>query len=295
MNRFLNKSPNLRASFIYKKNTQCVYTYLAHISKRIMPLDKDLLISELKRFKEEIGRIPLARDMDKTNGYPPYSEYYKHFGSWDAALCEAFNLPEKQPITKEFLIAEMRRFKKEKGRVPRYEDVGSKTGYPPASQYIKFFGSWKTARYIAFSDMKKDEEVNREYLISEMLRFKKEYGRHPEKVEMSKKNGYPPYGTYVKVFGSWYNALEEILNVKPTCILDKDFLISEIRRFKEENGRLPKAKEMCKYNGYPHMLRFYDAFGSWNNAMNAAFPEEERNISDKEDRVVKVANFQPLR
>lgn len=46
---------------------------------------------------------------------------------------------------KEFLKVELRRFYKEKGKVPTLRDLGIKAGYPSSTSYYKYFGDMKTA------------------------------------------------------------------------------------------------------------------------------------------------------
>ena len=50
---------------------------------KLVETDRDFLIAELLRFKEENNRIPRARDMKECNGYPSYNRYCKEFGSWE--------------------------------------------------------------------------------------------------------------------------------------------------------------------------------------------------------------------
>ena len=50
---------------------------------KLVETDRDFLIAELLRFKEENNRIPRARDMKECNGYPSYNRYCKVFGSWE--------------------------------------------------------------------------------------------------------------------------------------------------------------------------------------------------------------------
>ena len=50
----------------------------------------------------------------------------------------------------------------------------------------------------------------------------------------------------------------------------REYLINEIKRFYNENGRIPGNRDMCVYNGYPSYITFINEFGSWNNAVEAA-------------------------
>ena len=50
----------------------------------------------------------------------------------------------------------------------------------------------------------------------------------------------------------------------------KEFLISELQRFKKENRRNPKAINMQIKFGYPSYVTYQKRFGSWNSALLAA-------------------------
>jgi len=51
--------------------------------------DDDFLILELQRFKKENNRTPTTSEMSIKNGYPSYSAYVSHFGSFNNSLKKA--------------------------------------------------------------------------------------------------------------------------------------------------------------------------------------------------------------
>lgn len=50
----------------------------------------------------------------------------------------------------------------------------------------------------------------------------------------------------------------------------KEFLIDELQRFERRNGRIPKAKDMKKSNGYPSVKAYQRCFTLWSIALNEA-------------------------
>ena len=170
---------------------------------KLVGTDRDFLIAELLRFKEENNRIPRARDMKECNGYPSYNRYCREFGSWESVINEVFsNQEEMERIArKEFLIAELLRFRGENNRIPVELDMQVSNGYPSSWEYIKKFGSWNNALNEVF--------YNREYMIKELLRFEDENGRIPKPHEMKQEDGYISRSRYQEVFDSWANALKE--------------------------------------------------------------------------------------
>lgn len=47
-------------------------------------------------------------------------------------------------------------------------------------------------------------------------------------------------------------------------------LLDYLKKFYEENGRVPKTKDMLIKNGYPSVKVYQYRFGSWNNALKLA-------------------------
>lgn len=54
-----------------------------------MKYTEDKLISELQRFYDENGRVPVALDMQGKFGYPPFKTYARYFGSFNNAKIKA--------------------------------------------------------------------------------------------------------------------------------------------------------------------------------------------------------------
>lgn len=57
----------------------------------------------------------------------------------------------------------------------------------------------------------------------------------------------------------------------------KDFLISELHRFVEENGRVPSLHCMSPKFGYPSGSSYQNFFGSWNESLQKAGLEVNQN------------------
>jgi len=65
----------------------------------------EFLISEVKRFVKEKGRVPSSHEMCRINGYPSYSTYIKHFGSWNNILLKCgLNMHTKNKGTRKFIL-----------------------------------------------------------------------------------------------------------------------------------------------------------------------------------------------
>lgn len=167
--------------------------------------EKEFLIAQLLRFLKENDREPRARDMKEYNGYPSYNRYCREFGSWDYVINEVFSkqegLIQKRTADKEFLIAELLRFRNENNRIPVGLDMQISSGYPSLWEYIMRFGSWNNALNEVF--------YNKEYLIKEFLRFEEENGRIPKPHEIKREDGHIARSRYQEVFGSWAEAIRQ--------------------------------------------------------------------------------------
>lgn len=114
---------------------------------------KQMLLDELHRAYDVLGRVPMASDMKKSKGFINIGSYYRYFESFNSSLIEAgFEIYSTLGCTKysdEFLIAEINRFVKENNRSPTMGDFGKKTGYPHTDTYITRFGSWNDSLRLA--------------------------------------------------------------------------------------------------------------------------------------------------
>ena len=112
-----------------------------------------------------------------------------------------------------------------------------------------------------FSNHEEMERIARkEFLIAELLRFRRENNKIPVQLDMQVSNGYPSSWEYITKFGSWNNVLNEVF-------YNREYLIKELLRFEDENGRIPKPHEMKQEDRYIARSRYQEVFGSWANAL----------------------------
>ncbi|MDP4268311.1 MAG: hypothetical protein Q8880_12880 [Bacteroidota bacterium] len=115
------------------------------------------------------------------------------------------------------------------------------------------------------------KQYTEEFLIRELFRFIKIYGRLPIKRDMCVKKGFPSYRVYITYFGSWNKALLRAgLKIHDGLCYTKNFLIKELQRAAKNLGRVPTKRDMILKNGYPDYKIYQSYFGSWNNALIAA-------------------------
>lgn len=254
----------------------------SEIQKRIS--DEELL-SELQRVADNLGRTPKLSDLDE---YGKYSRgpYQVRFGSWNEAL-EAANLDLNRPtdIPKSDLIAELTRLADELGRTPTREDMTTSGKYG-ASTCQRTFGSWTAA--IEVAGLPPAEMGNRysdEELLNELRRLADAHRGKPPTTEEMNKEGRYSHRIYNIRFGSWRAALEAAgleLPLRYEEVSEAD-LIDDIQHVGTLVGGTPRFADIKELGEYqPDWYR--RAFGTWNNAVEAAGfePNVQRNVDPEE-------------
>lgn len=241
-----------------------------------------VLITELQRLADELGRIPAQRDMTQ-HGAHSTKTYQKKFGSWNEALKQAgLEINEEQNVTKFDLRDELERLADELERTPTSRDM-AKDGTYGVSTYLNKFGSWNDAVREVGLEPTRERNVPREDLIREIQRLAEKLGGTPTVTEM-RQHGCYGVSTYSNEFGTWNNALETAgVGTNKEKNVPKSDLLAEIHSLSEDLGRTPSALSMSKKGGYS-VGTYERRFGSWNEALREAgleinnrsdIPEEE--------------------
>ena len=169
---------------------------------------KQVLITELHRLADELGRTPKQTDMTQ-NGAHSTKTYQKKFGSWNEALKQAgLEVNEEQNITKSDLRDELERLADELGRTPTSRDIAEdgKYGVPT---YVNKFDSWNDALEAAgFTPRTTNQRISDQQLKETLQKLATDVGRRPTTSDMKEHGPYSP-GVYFNRFGSWDSALRE--------------------------------------------------------------------------------------
>ena len=239
---------------------------------------RDDLINELQSLIEELGSAPKAPEMDDQGAYSTH-EYYQEFGSWNDAL-DAAGIDRR-----ESLLNELERVAADIGEMPSTTQIDAHSRYS-SGMYANEFGTITAAREAAdFSGIGapeqesqtsgSDEDPNsppvdsttefspdagpsREVLIDEIQRLDDSDNLLPYASEMDSDTVYKSYDC-LQEFGSWDEALE-------AAGIDKRArLLEELRRVRDELGRVPKMTEM-NHHGRVSASMYANFFGSWTKA-----------------------------
>ena len=111
----------------------------------------------------------------------------------------------------------------------------------------------------------------KEKLMGILRLFYKQNYRSPRMEDFSKNKNVPSTMTYVKMFGSWNNALKLAglgINVKKGYTNRE--LLGILRALSKELGRTPMMKDLIPRKNLPEATVFKDRFGSWNKTLEIA-------------------------
>lgn len=135
----------------------------------------DELLSVIREFYKEQGKVPTQDDFKHNKKYPNYGTYYARFGSWinslklagleiDDNICKSVtnrklkggkknvNINDSKRYTTEELLSLIGKYYEEHMKVPSLADIKNDPNYPSHSTYINHFGTWTNALKLAGLD-----------------------------------------------------------------------------------------------------------------------------------------------
>lgn len=227
----------------------------------------DELIDMIKNLGVKLNKTPTLQDLKNEKDYPHISVFRKRFGTWNDILELAGFKKNKiiKSYTDDELIELLQKLANELGRTPTKRDMNKSKGYPSYATYYYRFGNWNNALQKAGLEINEVLEYTDDELINYLQKLHEKLGKVPTIYDMDNEKGFPYYSAYLRRFDSWENALQKA-NIE-YFKLTKEFLISDLQRFYEENGHIPTAKEINKANGYFTERCYSNHFGTWNNAL----------------------------
>lgn len=193
---------------------------------------------------------------------------------------------ERVGITREELLEQLRSLHDRLDRLPETGDLQNISGIHQ-NDYVGNFGSWDEALKTAGIDK---EQV----LLDDIERVAEKVGGVPSAVDMDEHGTYSA-DYYQSCFGSWSTALEQSV-VRETYDSgsddgdsgsdsnDREAMLETIRELHEQLGHVPKTTELPEEYTPNH---FYDEFGDWDTALEAAGIDKEQAILDEIERVAQ--------
>lgn len=136
-------------------------------------------------------------------------------------------------------------------------------------------------------------KIEEEELVEEMERVSFEHcnGRPPSRTEFEKYGKYSS-STYQNRYGTWNNALEEILS---DVVLEKDIseeiLLDDLKSLEKELNRTPRYEDV-REKGKFSTVTYQNRFGSWNQALKEAGLGINQKSPTKEELIGEIETLQ---
>src|SRR3989338_4761967 len=172
---------------------------------------KQELINAILRYKNEFGKIPTAREMEKAKSYPSLNTYKRVLGYSFKQLKKELGYKISKYAhdlyTKDEIKSMVLKFVSEHGRRPKVEEFRNKHGLPSTKAIEHTFGSLNQC--LEYCELK-PELIFRtdDELIKVIKDFYAQYHRSPTCTEFNNpKNKYPNAAVYSAHFGSWNSAI----------------------------------------------------------------------------------------
>lgn len=177
----------------------------------------------------------------------------------------------KTKYTDEFLISELQRFHEENGRSPTATEMRIKNGYPPATAYYTYFGSFTNALKCANLEINHATGYTNDQLIQILQEFYNNTGRSPIREDINNLKNCPSYGVFVERFGSWTKALEAAsIPINVRYDITQEYLINELHRFVSLYNRSPTMNDFRCNSDFPSYATYQRYFNTWSEALEIA-------------------------
>lgn len=267
----------------------------SHVAQRILEVlhrihqgyTKEVLVSQLRRLKRKLGRVPMQWDINKASKRgecASMSPFKTVFGSLAAAHRAAGMKPYYADTSRKALITQLKLLKRKLGGVPKKEDVeaASKRGEcASAVPFRKVFGSFGSAIRAAGMMPHRvrhalEGKPSKPKLIAQLKRLHQKLGRVPTKQDInraSKRSECVNADWFGKTFGS-LPAAHRAAGMLPYR-LNVQFisLTKQLKQLRRKLGRIPTTPDVMaasKRRECSSLAVFTKRYGSFLKALRAA-------------------------
>lgn len=222
--------------------------------------DKEFLISEFWRYYSEYGKYPNSKELNKAEGFPSESGYKRIWKTWSNFLID-IGIIRKDCNDGWYICDENVLHEKyyDGDKQDIIESLMVKRTWGTIKKKASKLGLKRNMELVNYSKVR----MSQEFLISELIRYKNEHGSSPTNEQFEKNKEFPSTKPYVRLFGSWNNALRTAgLEINTEFNISKNEVIKRAKTFFEKNGRSPFWNELNlsrtvyeKYwSNFPEML-----------------------------------------
>jgi hypothetical protein len=195
----------------------------------------DVLLEDLREIAKQLGKQSLTKDDYNEHGRFCAAAMQKRFGSWNKALVlSGLTKSKRMNIPKEELLDDLGRVASELGLCTITQEDYGRYGKFSYRVFSKRFGGWSLA--LAAARLKptvSKSTSTTEDLLENMAAVWERLGRQPRKSDFGKSLSRFGPKPYLRIYGSWRNALEAFVlaanaggNVTPPKTNEKKHLPS---------------------------------------------------------------------
>lgn len=159
------------------------------------------LIQNYRAIRKRLRETPSRRKFDSLSKISVMA-YRQRFGSWSQFLQKVDEEPLRPlEVTKQDLVSEWKRLRKQLGRTPRHRDLAERGRFGSA-RYLNTFGSWDAVCKAMGDEPSNRYNIPEEELTAEYKRLRRKLGGALTQRDMDEHGKFSAF-TYRKRFGSW--------------------------------------------------------------------------------------------
>lgn len=251
-----------------------------HMRAHQTSIDRDKILTELKRLADEKGRSPMQPEVDEETDFTA-GAVQSNFGSWRDGLAAAGLEPRSQTVSREDVIEEIQRVANLQGHSPTVSEM-REHGVISQKPICRHFGTWKQALKTVGLETTTNSKVSKGEVLRAIGELATQLGRPPTAHEMDDLGACSTKVAQQR-FGTWNRALRHA-GCEIHCLKDipEADLQAEIDRLVDELGHAPSSIEMDEYGRFStgtYAIRYK----SWADAVEAAGYEHRGHPSGPEN------------
>jgi len=240
-----------------------IHDYFNYCEKNNFESRGHRILSKIEEVFDEFGYVDCSLFCKVTN--ISEKSVVNWFGSWNDAMIKAGLEPNKEyDIDESELLNHLKDLEKEYGVVT--QNLMNEKGEYSYSLYEHEFGSWVNALDEAGIDPVRRRNVEESRLIAELKNLEEKYDKVTTKIVEEESEF--SVEIFFRRFGSFPKAIEKANIEKNRCNYSKDELISELKKLRNEHGKVT-PKIMKEYGEYS-VSNFRTEFNSWSDAKGKA-------------------------
>lgn len=200
--------------------------------------------------------------------------------------------PYNRNISDENLLIDLKKVASELKLDSLSKEEYEKNGKYNSSTLHRRFGSWTNALKLAKLQIRKNHKVSTDDFLDDLKRVANEISKKSVTLDEYNERGKFHGTTFVRRFGSWFDALEKagLQKTRTPMNLPEEELFKNLEEIWIKLGRQPRYVEVQKPLSKYHAGTYENRFGSWRKALEAfiKYVNEGKNIQPEKEETIKL-------